>query len=283
MLDVEGGDGVGPRREVQRVVALLQVDGHAGDVVEQRQRVVGRRSAVEVIAGADVLDVGQAERVGSGRDLQGVVAGAEIDGEAVLVVGQRVEIVGRAADQMLDVVERGVDERACRGAACRCRRRGRSTGRCSARKSPFADRQGVVRRGAVDGVDVEDVGERIGAGRQVQRVDAVGEIDRQAADVVEQRQRVVGGGAGGEIAAVEDLDVGHAERVRAVGEVDVVVAAAHVDGQAVDVVDEADEIVAAGADQVLDVGEVEGVAAGLAENDGVVRTGAEVDQVARQA
>ena len=61
-------------------------------------------------------------------------------------------------------------------------------------KRPFDDSQSVVGRAAVDVSTLKTLVKRIGAGGEIEGVDAVAEIDLKAAHVVEQRQRVVGGG-----------------------------------------------------------------------------------------
>ena len=65
VLDVEGGQRVGARRQVQRVVALLQIDVHAADIVEQRQRVVRCRSRRKIVAESMLSTLVTLTRVGA--------------------------------------------------------------------------------------------------------------------------------------------------------------------------------------------------------------------------
>jgi len=76
-------------------------------------------------------------------------------------------------------------------------------------------------------LNVENVDQRVGAGGQVQHIAAIGEVGRDAGDVVEQRQRIVRALRG--IAAVDVLHVVDGDRVDAVGETDKVVARAEID------------------------------------------------------
>ncbi|MGY3404880.1 hypothetical protein ACVWZV_000993 [Bradyrhizobium sp. GM5.1] len=283
VLDPVGGDRVGSGGQVQGVVALLQVDDQARGIVQQRQGVVrGRHGAAEDVGRADARDVGQGQRIGAGGDLQAGISGAEIDGQPILVVGQGVERVGLSGDdQVFDVVER--EAAVLRSDGKRVVADAKVDRHVVVRRvDAVRHRQDVVRGGAVDAVDVEEVGERVRAGGEIEGVDAVAEVDREAADVAQKRERVIGDAAGGKVAAGEDFVADDAQRVDAVGQHHIVVATAHVHGQAVDVGEEADEVVASGAHQMLDVGQVEVVAAGDAEHDGVVGSGAEVDQMTRK-
>ena len=68
-------------------------------------------------------------------------------------------------------------------------------------------------------IDVEQVIDRVGAGGEIDGVVAVGEVEADAGNVVEQIQRVVARvEATGEVAAVDVLDVGDADRVGSIGE-----------------------------------------------------------------
>src|SRR6478736_5907179 len=74
------------------------------------------------------------------------------------------------------------------------------------------DRQDVIRARAVDRVHTEYVVQLIGAGRQIQGVEALLQIDGDAADIVAERQRIVRSGSG-KIGRIDILDIGYAQRV----------------------------------------------------------------------
>ena len=168
-----------------------EIDGQSADVVEQRQRVVARTDPAGEVAAVDVLDIGDSstELVPLARLSVSVPAPRSTTRpETSLLQGE--EIVQAVADEVLDVEQRHAlelraeVERVVAGAEIDDRI-------VVEREDRVGHRQHVVGCRSVDVLDVEDIDERVGACGKVQRVVAVGEVDRHAGDVVEQRQGIV--------------------------------------------------------------------------------------------
>ena len=127
----------------------------------------------------------------------------------------------------------------------------------SAGRRSVVDRQRIVGRGAVDVLDVEDIDERVDARRQVQRVVALREIDRQSADVVQQRQRVVRTRLPVKSLPLMFSTLVTVSEFTPLARLIVSLPPPRSTTRPAGSVDEADEVVAAAAGQVLDVDQVQ--------------------------
>ena len=154
-----------------------EVDGQTGDIVEQGQGVV--RGRTREVAAADVFHACERDRVGAVGEADVVDADAEVDRDAGEVVVEGHKVVEGIADDVLDVQRGHARSRRLRSPAYCCRRRGRR--RVVVRgEDAVGHVQHVVGSGAVDVLDAEEVDERVGAGRQIQGVVALRQIDRQS-------------------------------------------------------------------------------------------------------
>ncbi len=104
-LDIEHtGQRIDARVQIQRVGAALEIDGNTGHIVEQGERIAGRRSARK-IACADGLNVRDTDAVDAIGQHKRVVALAQIDVQPVDLVHQRDVIIIRGPGEVLDAYQ----------------------------------------------------------------------------------------------------------------------------------------------------------------------------------